>query len=454
MKKPAQTKSWKSWLAGAAALTGLALAPGAPAWAQAGGGGSGGSGGPGNQPGGPGSVPQQTLQQPQGVPAAPPAQAPDVLLGDLGGVRSRLLNEGVNLQLDYTAEFAGNVSGERRGVDYAHQIAFSADIDWERLAGIPGFNTHFVAINRAGRNLSSDYLGDQIAQAQETYGAGFNMGVHLVYAYIEQKLLDDRLNIAVGHWPLLTDFATSTLSCIAISLTPGCGNPRVLDNQAAGTNWPQSSWGGRVRFRITPDVYVQTGAWEVTPFPAGGRSGFAWFQGKSTGAAFPVEVGWEPAFGPNRLTGHYKVGFLYDTSTYADLLYNDLGQPLPLNPAIPAQTHSGRSTAYFVVDQMLVRHGPGKDQGLMFLVSGALGSTNTIFNDATAFATLVDTGIIPSRPNDTIQIAAGWYGSRIASASFRVCSCNWLSRRSTASPVRSATSTCSRRAIPPTSIAA
>jgi porin len=409
MEKSAHTKSWRSRLAGAAALAGLALAPGAPAWAQAGGGGSGGGGGTGVEPGGPGAIPREELQVPSGAPVVP-AQEPDVLLGDIGGLRSRLVNQGVVLQLDYLAEVAGNVSGQRRGFDYAHQIGFSADIDWGRLAGLTGFNTHFVAINRAGRNLSADYLGDRISQAQEIYGAGFNMGVHLVYFYMEQKLLDDRLNIAAGHWPVGTDFATSTLACIAIALTPGCGHPRVLDNQRAFTNWPQSSFGGRVRGRITPDIYIQTGIWEVVPFPGGGRSGFNWFPGGQSGVTIPVEVGWEPAFGPDRLTGHYKLGYLHDTSTYPDLFYSFAGVPLPLSITGIPQRHQGRDTVYAVVDQMLWRHGPARDQGLMFFANAAYGSTNTIFNSSTAFVSLIDTGIIPSRPNDTIQIAAGWYG--------------------------------------------
>jgi porin len=408
MEISGQTKPWRWRLAGAAALAGLALAPSAPAWAQAGGGGTGGTGGTGIQPGGPGSVPQQELQEPQRPVGPPPSQ--NVLLGDLGGWRSRLLNAGVTLQVDYTAEIAGNVTGQRKGFDYAHQIAVSADVDWEKLAGIPGFNTHFVAINRAGRNVSSDYIGDRISQAQEIYGAGFNMGVHLVYFYVEEKLLDNRLNLAVGHWPVGTDFATSVYACNAIALTPGCGHPRALDNQRGFTNWPQSSWGGRVRGRITPDIYVQAGAWEVVPFPGGGRSGFNWFPGTETGVFIPVELGWEPTFGPDKLLGHYKVGYTHDTSDYPDLFYDTLGNPLPLSFTGLPRTHSGRDTFYAVVDQMLVRHGPAQNQGLVLLASFAHASNNTTFNSDTAFATLLDTGLVPHRPNDTVQLAAGWFG--------------------------------------------
>jgi porin len=414
MDKSVQTKSWRSQLAGATALIALACVPGAQAWAQAGGGGTGGSGGPGLEQIGPNQAPPGAPPQQQVTPPAPTPE-PDVLLGDLGGIRSRLLNEGVNLQLSLTGEFAGNISGtnvpgQSNSTRYAQQLAFSSDIDWDKLAGVPGFNTHFVVINRAGRNLSTDVIGDHISQAQEIYGAGFDVGFHNVYVYAEEKLFDDRLNIALGHWPLLTDFATSTVACVPIALTPGCGNPRVLDNQAAGTNWPQSSWGGRVRYRITPDIYVQAGVWQVVPFPAGGRTGWNWFQGPNTGVTIPAEIGYEPVFGPNQLTGHYKLGMLWDSSVYPDLFYSNSGIPLPFLPfGLPA-SHHGRTTVYGVVDQMLMRNGPGKDQGLIIMASAGYGSSNTIFNDATAFIQVLDTGFIPSRPNDTVSLSAGWYG--------------------------------------------
>ena len=63
--------------------------------------------------------------------------APQVehLLGDLGGVRTNLENRGIYLQLNAIAEFAGNTGGAQQGATSANQIGFSADIDWQRLAG-------------------------------------------------------------------------------------------------------------------------------------------------------------------------------------------------------------------------------------------------------------------------------------------------------------------------------
>jgi carbohydrate-selective porin OprB len=73
-------------------------------------------------------------QQPSEPGQQMPAQknvAPSVehLLGDLGGVRTNLENQGITLLLDATSEFAANVScGVKQGATFANQIGFEADI--------------------------------------------------------------------------------------------------------------------------------------------------------------------------------------------------------------------------------------------------------------------------------------------------------------------------------------
>ncbi|MDQ2801637.1 MAG: carbohydrate porin [Pseudomonadota bacterium] len=133
--------------------------------------------------------------QEENQPPAPVSEPAPVshLFDDWGGARTRLHQRGVDFSFDYTTESVWNaVGGVRRGADYAHQIGLQADIDWEKLAGIAGLSTHTIIINRAGRNASTDYVGDSVIQAQEIYGAGFDQAVNLVWFYAEEKLLHDR----------------------------------------------------------------------------------------------------------------------------------------------------------------------------------------------------------------------------------------------------------------------
>ena len=81
-----------------------------------------------------------------------------------------------------------------KGATSANQIAFSADVDWQRLAGVTGFSTHLILVNRSGAN-TSHLFGDNVTPVQEIFGAGGNVAVHLVSAYAEQRLLDGQ----AGH---------------------------------------------------------------------------------------------------------------------------------------------------------------------------------------------------------------------------------------------------------------
>jgi porin len=261
-----------------------------------------------------GETPSQ--QVPQLRVEMPPPESPQHLFGDWGGVRTYLGDLGIDFNLDYTTETAGNVSGGlRQGIDFAQQIGMQLDLDWQKLAGIQGFSTHFAAVNRAGRNLSTDYIGDNVLQAQEIYGAGFDMAVHGVWLYGQQKLFDDRVDIVFGRVFPGMDFAASPLYCNFMTLTI-CGHPRALTAEQGFIDWPQNTWGGRVRARPTPETYVMVGVYASQPFPAGGRSGFDWSTNRVTGAFYVGELAWEPVFGRDQLPGHYKIGLGYDTSNF------------------------------------------------------------------------------------------------------------------------------------------
>jgi carbohydrate-selective porin OprB len=70
---------------------------------------------------------------------APPVEH---LFGDWGGLQTKLLAHGVNLQVNAVSELAGNVTGgTRQGATFANQVGIDLDINWERLAGIVGFST-------------------------------------------------------------------------------------------------------------------------------------------------------------------------------------------------------------------------------------------------------------------------------------------------------------------------
>jgi porin len=341
--------------------------------------------------------PSEALSPP-GAPSAPPVEH---LLPDYGGYRAALSRVGIELQLNWIAEVAGNVSGgTRRSASYAGQVGFQADIDWEKLANVRGLSTHVVIVNRQGSNVGSNF-GDTLNQVQEIYGAGGNTVVHLVYAYAEESLLNGRVNLAVGRAPELNDFSASPLYCNFINNSL-CGNPKALPESGVGfSSYPDAVFFGRIRVRPTANTYIQTGIYEVNQnlytYPQF-RTGFKFNGSRDTGVMIPVEAAYEPSIGPQALPGHYKVGFGYDTSTYPKYLTTAA--------SVLAGRGNGNDNKYGIwvlADQMVYRTGPGPTDGLT-LLAGYVHTNPSVSNYANqVFAGAVYKNFWHERPQDTIS---------------------------------------------------
>ena len=342
------------------------------------------------------------------APAKPKNDAPadQHIFGDWGGLRSDLHSHGIDLTLDYTGQLAANLAGGRKtGADYAQQVQLKADVDWGKLAGAKGFSTHVILVNRAGRNLGTDYVGDNLFQPQSVYGGAGGVPVHLVEAYGEEKLAGGRIDLAAGRLPVGEDFATSPLYCDFLN-TAVCGYPHSLPAKVGFTAFPNSTWGARVRIAPAAHLYLQGGAYQVRP-QFGGQWGFDWGWSGTTGTYLPLELGYEPVFGASGLPGHYKLGFAHDTSDHPDVLRDASGLPFVLTGAPPA-IHAGRNSAYVLADQMVHRFGEGPTNGLIVLGGYVWSDRNTSQFSRFAFLGAIAPSPLAGRPHDNIGVVAAW----------------------------------------------
>lgn len=322
------------------------------------------------------------------------------LLGDWGGIRPELESRGIYLQLGAVAEFAGNTGGVQQGATSANQIAFSADVDWQRLAGLTGFSTHLIVVNRSGAN-DSHLFGDNVSPVQEIYGAGGDVAVHLVSAYAEQSLFAHRLDLAAGWMNVENDFASSPLYCNYMN-NALCGDPKALPGGDIGHSaYPDAVWGGRIRVRPTPSTYVVTGVYEVNQdlYSQADSSGLEFGVPRDSGVYVPIQVGYEPEVGRDQMPGHYVIGFGYDSSkfkSFADALPSSLGQS--------TAPRSGNTQFWLLVDQMLMRNGPGDQDGVIALGGFVHNNEdNSPYGDQ-YFAGLLDYGFWRARPEDGVGL--------------------------------------------------
>ena len=357
--------------------------------------------------------PSQQLSTPltPGVPSPTAASKVDQLIGGmaaLDGPRTSLGNLGIDILGDFITEFASNVSGGvKKGSTFANQLGIELDVDWQKLARIQGLSTHVVVINRSGSPASSrGIIGDNLLPVQEIYGAGGDVALHLVYAYAEEKLAQGRVDIALGRMPLANDFAASPLNCNFMNNSL-CGNPKSLPGGDRGfSSYPDAVWGARVRVRPTDHTYIQTGIYatdqDLYTYDRF-RSGFTFDTSKINGETFPVEAAWLPTFGADRLPGHYKVGFSYDNAPQSDFYVDRDGAPAALSGQ-PYRTHKGHTQAWALFDQMLLRQGPGANDGITLLGGYIHNDPSTSVYADQYFAALLDRSFWKARPQDTVGV--------------------------------------------------
>ena len=343
-------------------------------------------------------------------PSLPPTQALDPppvehLFGDWGGLQPTLLSSGINLQLNGVSELAGNVTGgTRQGATFANQIGFQADINWERLAQITGLSTHVIIVNRSGSS-DSRVFGDNLLPVQEIYGSGGNVVLHLVSVYAEETLLDGRLDVAAGRMNVENDFASSSLYCNFMN-NALCGDPKALPGGDIGHSaYPDAVWAARIRVKPTAETYVETGVYEVNQglySDANFRTGFKFDTSQDSGVYLPVEAAWQPTLGPDKLPGHYKLGFGYDTSSG----YKDFGNALAAAsvPGFTFQSRTGNTQFWALADQMLLRDGPADTDGIIALGGFVRNDPNNTAYADQYFAGLLDRGFWAARPQDGVGL--------------------------------------------------
>ncbi len=346
--------------------------------------------------------PSQALSQPSST--ATPAL--EHLFGDWGGVQTRLGNLGISLVVDATSEFAGNVNGGvKQGATFANQVGFEADVDWGKLAGLNGFSTHTVIVNRSGSS-DSGLFGDNLEPVQEIYGAGGNTALHFVYAYGEQSLANGGIDLAAGRMPLANDFAASPLYCNFMNNSL-CGNPKSLPGGDIGfSSYPDAVWGGRARLRPTPQTYVQFGIYEVNQglySNTNDRTGFKFDGSQDSGVDLPIELAYEPTFGADKLPGHYKLGFAYDTSRRTDFFANAVTTQ-PQLKALQSGSRSGNTQVWALADQMLVRNGPGATDGIVAIGGFIHNDPNNSPYAEEYIAGLLGGNFWAARPKDIIGV--------------------------------------------------
>jgi len=335
-------------------------------------------------------------------------QHDEALLGDWWGIRSALARYGIVLNVNYFGMAVGNVSGGmRKGADYAGQTSVSVDADWGLLAGLHGFSTHLFFLNRSGRPVGRDYVGESVFNENNIYGAGGDVIAHLGYAFIEQKLWHDRLDLMAGRMGAAMLFNASPIFCDFFSFGL-CPTPRAVSggSQGAFIMPPQNNWYFYASLSLDHDLYLRTGI-NAVGGALGGPSGLNWSDHGVTGVMLPVEAGWTPHWGKSQKPVHLRAGFYASTAQASDIALNRQGNLLALSGGAPLE-HRGYFAAWAGGDVMLLRQTAAADGGLLFFFNYTHSDDRiSIYRDM-GVAGFEDRGFWAKCPQDRVGLLFVW----------------------------------------------
>ena len=319
----------------------------------------------------------------------PPEDTDHFFRHGYGDLRQALIKRGITIDMAYWPQFAANLSGGlKQKQDYAHQISFMSTFDLDHILGWKGASLVFSGAERAGRRLSTDVFADNVYNPSQIYGGGGNVLFHLIYFYFQKTWANDRFRWIIGRYATGPDYNASMLLC-TFEGGAVCSQPRASTLINGYASWPSTAWGTNIKFRPTKDTYVVPGLFTAES-QHGGTAGTNWYS--ATGVSLLGEVGWEPELGPKRLTGHYKIGIMWDASPHA---YNQLS-----NATGASGSRRGQMMTWGAVDQMLWRHGNYATAGFIALggYTHLTSSVSTISDQW--YAGFADFGMFRSRPFD------------------------------------------------------
>ncbi len=302
-----------------------------------------------------------------------------------------LADRGIYLSLSYVEDILANVSGGRNtGVYPAGELAMGATFDLQKIAGITGGSLHIILDERNGKSVSP--------AAGTNFGLTGNNGpnnvIRLADFYYEQALLHDRVDLTFGRTNPTADFATSAISCSFLSnifcAQPGIWYFGMNDNQP----YPQSTWGGRANFQITPEAYIRVGGYQDDPTQVEGQ-GFTWRWDHGIGKFFPYELGYQTTFATARYPTKLDIGGYYDTGTFS-------------YPATPGIVSRDRTAYYAQFQQTVWRPDPATQQSLTVFGGVLIQSKGYAPYWGEYYVGLFDQAPFASRPADTVGLAASY----------------------------------------------
>ncbi len=315
-----------------------------------------------------------------------------------------LNKDGVHFRLSYTDEAFGNTAGGvKKGSTNVGQLQLGADLDMNKLVGIPRAWVHTTFYKDFGGSESIKNLGVGFKE-QSNYKNIYERWHFGLFDW-EQKLVDDKLDIEAGRTATSRYYAVTPYGCNFSAVT--CNMPYLVQSEQGFSLMPSATWGSNVKYNITREVYAQTGLFEVDTFMQH-NTGFDFATTHATGVTVPVEVGYKTTFATDDYPVNVLAGGEWSDGQHGDPLNNTKGQSRGTYGGTAA-TVKKRTGMWLLGSKTVWRASPQDQRNIALIAGWAVPFDKTEVYDNQIYTGAVWTGPIAARSRDSLGLLVNYF---------------------------------------------
>ncbi|MFJ7141362.1 carbohydrate porin [Pseudomonas protegens] len=322
------------------------------------------------------------------APAAPRS-------GPLSGLGNYLADQGITPHVQFLSLAMKNLDTGPRPHSFGNSgdLFVGADINLGTFAGLDGAALHFeqtlfILDHQTGVPTSRNWQG-----AAGSYFGGAPIHNDLTSNQLslltyQQTWLDGQVDLSLGRTNARRYFyiynCESTITC----------NDPIIDSSTGILPPPYGSWGGYLKYQLTPQWYVHGGAFESNPVDyLKERKGLDFSTDDASGTSLLLGIGSQNR---DAYSSHYELNGFYNTSKQVD----------PLTGAMAF----GSGGAFFKFQQSLWRADVGTGTAPQALL--LFGSLSVAADDKQPFSQFAEAGLTYlapfDRPQDKLNLKASY----------------------------------------------
>jgi porin len=183
---------------------------------------------------------------------ATPNFAEETLTGDWGGTRNAAAKKGVLFDGLARIDALRNRGAISNGSRHITHLDFKLTMDLEKAAGWSGGSAMINIVSDGGWGPNARHVGAQMGVTNVEVGAPTT--TRLFQAWLQQNLLDDRLAVLAGLYPIDSEFFT--MDSAGVFIGPQYGTPADLAQTRGPSIFNNSAFGLRAKWDITKSVYA------------------------------------------------------------------------------------------------------------------------------------------------------------------------------------------------------